>query len=243
MPVTGSSIQQPFGEQVRWLARAALDLLFPPRCVVCRRVGALLCDCCIDAFERVPQPICAVCGEPVRTHSLCMRCKAEPRAFASVRSAFLYSGGVRAAIHALKYKGQQALARPLVKAAAHAFDPPDRTDAIIPVPLHEAREAERGYNQSQLLARDLAECWRVELLQPAALRRVRDTASQVSLDYAKRQANVGGAFAAEPAAVRDRVIILVDDVCTTGATLHSCAQALREAGAIKVYAVTIARAV
>jgi ComF family protein len=112
------------------------------------------------------------------------------------------------------------------------------------VPLHPHRKAERGYNQAFLVAQNLTDFWRLDVLLPEeALTRLRDTVSQVGLDYADRQTNVGGAFCADPNWVRQRRVVLVDDVCTTGATLDACAIALRSAGATAVRAVTLARAV
>jgi ComF family protein len=125
---------------------------------------------------------------------------------------------------------------------AQHLDRPATTSGLCAVPLHPARLAERGYNQSELLAAELARCWSLPRLSSSALIRTRETDSQVGLDLPARQANVAGAFTASPRWVEGQDVLLVDDVCTTGATLNACAQALREAGAVTVSAVTLARA-
>lgn len=231
------------GEQVRSLAHTALDLLFPPRCVSCRRVGTHLCQSCIDAFPAVPAPICPICGEPVPIPSTCKRCLTENRVFASVNSAFLFEGSIRPAIHALKYLRRKQLAEPLASGMAVMLrDCVDPDATLCAVPLHQDRLKSRGYNQSELLADHLSLLWGLPLLPNGTLIRTRNTAAQVGLAYQDRQKNVGNAFAAPRGAVAGRAILLIDDVCTTGATLSACASALMEAGALNVRAVTLARA-
>jgi ComF family protein len=151
-----------------------------------------------------------------------------------VRTAALYQGSVMAAIKQFKYEGYFALAQPLAKlmlAAWPRWQHP--VDLVIPIPLHAVRQRERGYNQSELMVRVLQRYldWRVE---PAALKRVRRTRPQVGLNPAERQANVYGAFIAEPALVFEKRILLVDDVRTTGATLVAAADVLLAAGAASV---------
>jgi ComF family protein len=114
-------------------------------------------------------------------------------------------------------------------------------DLIVPVPLHAARWRERGYNQSTLLASQLATASGLRLIEEA-LTRIRATAPQITLNAVEREANVRGAFEARADLVRGRRVLLVDDVCTTGATLAACSHALKPAGAISVWALTLARA-
>jgi len=233
-----------FGEQARRLANAALDLLFPPRCAVCRRVGSLLCQVCISDFVPVVGPVCQVCGEPQSTANLCARCTVQPRAFSSVRSGFAYSGTIRPAIHALKYNHKPGLAKPLAEALSRAITrTPSPDEYLCAVPLYSEREIARGYNQSKLLAHSLGAIWEIPVIAADAFCRMRNTTSQVELDYSARQANVEGAFKADPTLIEGHAILLIDDVCTTGATLHACAVALLAAGATSVNAITLARAV
>jgi ComF family protein len=241
MPFLADSTEMLTEQAQRW-ASATLNLLFPPRCVGCRRVGAILCDACVDAFEPVSGSVCPVCGEPQPQPQTCIRCAAQPRAFDSTRSAFWFTGSLRQAIHALKYEHRRVLAAPLAASMTRRIERPHADARMCAVPLHPGRLAERGYNQSDLLAAELARCWALPLLPADALVRNRDTASQVGLDYPSRQANVAGAFVASRRWVADQAVLLVDDVCTTGATLHACAHALRAAGAVAVTAITLARA-
>ena len=229
-------------EQVRRLFQPVLDLIFPPRCVVCGRPGDELCTRCLATFSPLGSSICRVCGVALPTPGLCWHCRTQPPAFTRVRSAFHYEDGLRRAIHAFKYEGHRTLAVPLAAAMARVLPPPPTTVLLCAVPLSPAREAERGYNQAELLARELARCWGARPAPQGALRRVRETLPQVELDYRTRQENVAGAFTARSAQVRDATIILVDDVCTTGATLNACSEALLKGGACSVSAVTLARA-
>jgi ComF family protein len=158
-----------------------------------------------------------------------------------VWAAFDYEGPIAAAIQALKYQGRDDLAVPLVRRWRlewHVQVAPDRL--VVPVPLHTRRLAKRGFDQAWLLAREVARAIGAEA-RPRALRRVRSTPPQVGLGRAERERNVRGAFAAAlPLPGRD--ILLVDDVSTTGATLHACAEALLQAGARSVHGLVLARA-
>lgn len=241
MSSAGSTIKSSVREQARWLVNAALDLLFPPRCASCKRPGILLCTDCISAFEAVIGPLCTICGRPMPSERICNRCSPSPR-IASIRSAFYFSGCARDAVHSYKYNRRRELAHPLARLMAEHLPQPAGDVLLCPVPLHDERRATRGYNQAELLADALSYEWSLDMLPPLALRRTCNTATQVTLDYNERQRNVGGAFAADRAAVEGRAILLVDDVCTTGATLFSCADALVDAGAQEVRAVTFARA-
>lgn len=155
----------------------------------------------------------------------------------------VFDGPLRRAIHAFKYNYTRDLAVPLGEMLAtfwRAFPLP--ADVVVPVPLHPRRLRERGYNQSALLAVYLGECTGLPVLTES-LHRIRHTRSQARLDARQRKQNVAGAFACLGDAVRGRSVLLVDDVCTTGATLEACSVALKEGGARSVWALTLARAI
>lgn len=194
----------------------------------------------------VPLPQCAHCGRPQPLPTVrcpdCRSLQADPLTL--LRAAALHTHPLREAIHALKYEGHPELAPLLARYLTAVFaDPPWSTlalpiDAIVPVPLHDQRRLSRGYNQSELLA--IAFGAQIGLpVEAGWLRRVRETRQQVGLGPAARQANVADAFGADPA-VAGRILLLVDDVCTTGATLRACAAAARTAGAAQVYALALA---
>jgi ComF family protein len=153
-----------------------------------------------------------------------------------------FEGPLQHALHRLKYKRDIILADTLaclLRAGWAAYDFPG--DVVIPIPLSTQRLRERGYNQAGLLARGFAELAGLTYL-PRGVTRCRETRSQVGLSADQRRANVAGAFQSRPAHIAGKNIILVDDVCTTGATLAACAQALRSAGAQQVWGLTLGRA-
>ena len=228
---------------------AILDLLFPPRCVVCDRWGDHLCDTCLAGFPRAGRIArCPRCWSPLASGvapgttatTPCDDCLLEAPAFRSLRSDFVYAAGVREAILALKYHGVTAAADPLIAAADLRAIPAD-ADCLVPVPMGGRRRRMRGFNQAELIARRLA--GRLgRTVEPSALRRTRAAAPQARQpDLEARRLNVAGAFAARPRHVRGRRLLLVDDVTTSGATLDACAQALLDAGAESVDAWALAR--
>lgn len=227
----------------RWsLVRdSVLDLLFPPHCAGCEQRGRWLCNDCLAAIERIRPPLCPHCGRPQPRERLCHLCRVEPLTIDGIRSVAYFEGSLRRAIHRFKYEGVQALAGPLAELLAeYQAGNLWPVDIIVPVPLHPERQAERGYNQATLLARALA-AWLELPTAETALARVRVTAPQVELDARQRKSNVAGAFRARAADVAGQHVLLIDDVCTTGATMDACSQALKADGAQAVWGLALAR--
>jgi ComF family protein len=154
----------------------------------------------------------------------------------------VHESKIQQAIWSLKYENGRPLAEPLgERLAQHLMHLEWVIDQIVPVPMHAHRQAERGYNQAQLLAEQLALHVALPCV-PTALRRWRFTPSQVGLGRDERLANVKDAFAAEENLVKGQTILLIDDVYTTGATLSACAEALLAVGAAAVYGLTVSAA-
>ncbi|MBF8266992.1 MAG: comFC [Dehalococcoidia bacterium] len=225
------------------LASASLDLLFPPRCVGCDKDGQLLCSPCRASLSHLPPPYCLRCAQPISYGDTCQRCMASPLAIDGIRAPFLMEGAIREAVHRLKYYNLRTLA-PLLGAllADSLISQAVPVTALVPVPLHRRRERQRGYNQACLLAREAGKSLGLPVI-PHALSRIKDTSPQVKSPGAEeRRANVRDAFRClHPSLVEGMAVAVVDDVCTTGATLESCAMALKEAGAASVWGVTLAR--
>jgi ComF family protein len=224
------------------LRNAFLDFLFPPRCVACRHTGTdWFCAECRGQIVKVMPPICSRCGRPlVPPQTLCQFCKKSPLAIEGTRAVAFFEGTLRAAIHALKYNHRPELATPLgnlLHEYLHQESLP--ADALIPVPLHPQRERERGYNQAFLLTQILGEQAGLPVWNET-LTRIRVTRSQVELNAIERHKNVKDAFTAT-ARVANARILLIDDVCTTGATMEACGTALYRQGAKSVWGLALAR--
>lgn len=218
------------------------DLLFPPHCVRCHRVGAHWCDDCRQGVAAIPGQVCPSCGLPDPKSKLCEHCQAHPPTFDTARACYRYSARLRPIMVALKYRPNAGLAWLLAEALAHRLDTLDwAPDLIVPVPLAADRVAERGFNQAELVARPLS--WLTEIAFDAgSLARVRATPKQVGRTLAARQMNMQGAFRANHEVVAGKRVLVVDDVMTTGATLNAAARALKGAGASRVLALTVGRA-
>jgi len=238
------------------------QLLLPAECLLCRGLLSFpdadrtVCPVCRHRWRAVRPPWCERCGQPEPLFGSCRLCADWPAALRRVRSAVWLEGGAREAVHALKYAGRARVAEDLVTAMSGMMLRGWEEALLVPVPLGPRRLRQRGYNQSDLLARALGRRWN----RPVAelLVRVRDTPTQTALTPAARRANVAGAFelrisdcglriegAPVECAIRNpqSAIVLVDDVFTTGATLAEAARALERAGVITVLAVTFGRAV
>jgi ComF family protein len=234
---------------IKELANAAADLLFPPYCVACHRFGVWLCADCLDEIEVIRPPICPRCGLPLNGQSPAdsgaHRC---PMARSQVDRLLAYaylSGPLHEAIHQFKYQDLRALAAPLGQLLAEGWaalsSQNGALDVIVPVPLHAARQRQRGYNQAALLARALAGHLHRPVMEDNLVR-TRATAPQVGLDAQARRANVRDAFLCSNQSLTGKRVLLVDDVCTTGSTLEAASAALRDGGASSVWAYTLARA-
>lgn len=238
-----------------WLDKvksAVIDLLFPPHCVACRRLGAWLCADCIDGIETIHPPTCHRCGLPLNDSQppgtgtpVCRNCQETPPQLDGLLVYAYHSEPLREAIHQFKYQDLQSLAGPLGRLMGEGWttlSPGNlEIDAIVPVPLHPTRLRHRGYNQAALLARELG----AHLQRPVVeetLVRVKATAPQVELGAEERRANVHNAFRCKDSSLAGKRVLLVDDVCTTGSTLDSACLALRGAGTLSVWAYTLARA-
>lgn len=222
-------------------SRLAIGLLFPARCALCSASGTMLCDPCIAALPATEGRRCQRCWTPSADHTLCEYCSSDPDiTYASIRAPFVLEEGARTLVHKLKYAGVSSLGEPMGVLIAEKIE--ISGDLVVPIPLHRGRRRSRGYNQAELLSREIALSIGLPF-DAAAARRIRATKPLAgNMNREERRAMVAGAFSAVRERVEGRRILLVDDVVTTGATLDSCSRALLDAGAASVRCVTFARA-
>jgi len=221
---------------------SSLDLLFPATCGGCDKGKSRWCQDCKESVELILPPICNICGGQTSRQGLCANCQQNPPEYDAIRSWAIYDGPVRNAIQKLKYKRDISLGIVLTRPIIDLFASLNwKIDYVVPVPLGVARLRERGYNQSALIARPLALGSGVRY-RPQALKRVRETTTQVGLTINQRRENVKNAFLSPNKEVEGKSVLIIDDVMTSGATLESCTTALIQAGAVKVFALTLARA-
>jgi ComF family protein len=216
-----------------------LDLLLPQRCLVCSRPGDQLCGRCRSGLRRLEPPLCARCGAPTAWDvRRCAECAGRRLAFASARAAVAYDAAARLVVRAWKEQGLRRLAALAAELVTEGVVRPDAA-AVAVVPPDRDRTLKRGHHTAEALARELAEAWQLPLLR--ALDRPRAAPRQRGLSRAERRRNLRGAFV--PRTEVPTRIALVDDVYTTGATVHFAASALRKAGAGRVEVVTFARTI
>jgi ComF family protein len=232
---------------VRNLIRWGLDFALPPRCAGCGTIVADVHSFCPDCWKQVEFLIggCETCGIPLQAtdSSVCGACLARPPRIARTRAAVAYGDLSRGLAIRLKYGRKVAVAKTMARYMAPLVASEGEGRLLIPVPLHRTRLWARGFNQSALVASELSRGLGIPS-NPLALRRIRRTPPLKGMSPLQRRKTVAGAFRVrDPAAIKGKIVILVDDVLTTGSTAEACARTLRRAGAARVELVSWARVV
>ena len=224
------------------LQEKVVDFFFPRRCIGCGKVGDFLCVDCRQKLPRILKPICKKCGKPESSGTLCSACWGQKTEIDGIRSVFRFEGIIRQAIHDLKYRNLKSISGCLAMLIAdYLQDNPVHGGVLVPVPLHSQRLRERGYNQSGLLVRELGKLIVLPVIDDS-LCRLKDSLPQArTTTIDERRKNVKEAFACQGEELKEKNVILIDDVCTSGATLEACAVALKADGAISVWGLTLAR--
>lgn len=231
---------------------ALLDLLYPRSCIGCG-VSApdtfrYICWNCWSDTCGIEAPFCTLCGDPiagtVEHDFICYSCSSETPSFDGARSAARYDGVVGDALRQLKYHKGFWMAPDMAKLLQNCMTaefPELEVDLVVPVPLHHARRRDRGFNQSDVLARELGKLL-FRKTDAGVVRRIRPTTTQTNLTAPQRLSNVRNAFESRrEKRLAGKRVLLVDDVMTTGATVNACAKALKQGGAVSVHVLTVAR--
>lgn len=230
------------------------DFFFPPQCLLCKisftpENSRYFCNKCYDGFSFIKSPVCEKCGLPFQTQEgedhLCGQCITGKHFFDNARSLGTYNGTLRKALHGFKYNERSLLSKPL----AHMFAEYEgsllnqkKYDAIVPVPLHPKRLRRRGYNQALILAKAAGKTWDIKV-DTRSLERIKWTTPQTVLSKNERQKIIRGSFNCCPEKIKDKNLLIVDDIYTSGSTVNECARILKKNGALKVDVLTFARTV
>jgi competence protein ComFC len=220
-----------------------VDWVYPPVCAGCGHPGEIWCQECLNSTHYLIEKLCPICGYPKNGADRCLGCCHYSANFTEVRSLAAYTGGVKNAIHRLKYQndlGVGSIFADMLKKLVLING--WKIDIVVPIPLSKQRKKERGYNQARILALPIALKLGIPLDDNSIIR-TRETSSQVSLDAIERQKNIHNAFSAQGNKLRGKNILIVDDVITTGSTINDCARAGKIAGVKEVFGVSLGRAI
>jgi len=221
-----------------------INILYPSRCPLCEGVSdkfifSPLCSECWSHIKRYTGPSCRICALPFSSElsSICAQCFKRPPPFSKVINFGIYEGALAEAIHQLKFHGVRRISKPLSILISSL--PLPAIDGIVPVPLHIKSLRERGFNQSLLIARNIALRLRIPLITDTLIKK-KETPPQIGLSARERIYNIRNAFSVT-GGVKGMRILLFDDVMTTGATVGECSRELLNAGAQEVIVLTLAR--
>ncbi len=232
------------------LKDSIFDFVYPPHCLVCGRYLSEkekdVCEGCWNSQKILSDPFCPTCKSFFPdAETGCFFCSADSNLLC-VRSLGIFDDFYREIIHKFKYKGKLSLGKRLSRRLGEEIKKDKRFsgfDFLIPVPLHPAKKRERGYNQSEIMGEVVSKELNISFLKNV-LKRIKNTRDQTKLSDEERKTNVKDAFKVSfPEVIKDKKIILVDDVITTGATLFECARVLKDNGAKKIVGVTLVLAV
>ncbi len=227
---------------------SAITFIYPAQCHVCKKQLGFestpyICNSCWKIIEFIQSPWCEICGIPY-TENLCNSCATKPPRFGKLRTIAVYENTIQQAIHQFKFNKRDSLSHTLKQLILDNI-PCDLNltdyDYVLPVPIHKKRLRERGFNQSTLLAKGIAKVVGLRVLEDVLIRE-KNTSPQSSLDREARQTNIKGAFKIQNAdIIRDKHILVFDDVFTTGATVREVVNVLWDADPIEIDVLTLAR--
>ncbi len=227
----------------------AITFLYPAQCRVCEKQLGLeslpyVCDACWNDIHFIEPSWCEMCGIP-NTEGRCDACAITPPPYGKLRTIAYYEAALQQAIHLFKFEKRTSLAKPLAQLTMeHIADDCNivEYDFILPIPIHKKRLRERGFNQATLLANEIAKTTGIQVVTDALVR-YRNTSPQSSLDRDARQTNIIGVFELQQEeVVRNKRILVLDDVYTTGATVREAVKILWNADPIEIDVLTLARA-
>lgn len=236
------------------ILKSLQEIVYPRYCLLChkkiseRDTNDLVCSECLEAITLNTPPFCQKCGRKISgkytARNICKDCIHTHFYFDRAWASCHYGDLVKEMIHSFKYKNKVGLSKQLsglmINFAKDYYLPLSHCDYAIPIPLSKSKFREREFNQAQILANDVAGYFGITLMDDN-LKRIRNTPSQTELEEKERWQNIQGAFRLkEPNSIRERMLLLIDDVLTTGATVSEAAKTLKEAGAAVVFVLTIA---
>ncbi len=227
---------------LRRIDEKILDLLYPPRCPICDKVTLpedRICPECRKKIHIVSEPVCMRCGKPLSNQrkEYCFDCESRSYNFTQGKALWVYGKLEKASIYRFKYQNKREYAKIYASELTQRYGTWIRNrkiQAIIPIPLHKSRKKKRGYNQAEILAKEMGKVLGIPVYANLLVR-VRDTKPQKTLDEAERKNNLKRAFKMSENIVQLKYILLVDDIYTTGSTLDAAAAVLKAAGALQVY--------
>jgi competence protein ComFC len=229
---------------LKQLQNEVIKFVFPGVCIGCGKFSDFICIDCARKLPRLLPPLCQKCGKPEPSAQYCPECWKKQSGIDGIRSVFIFEGIIRTAIHELKYYNLRSISGLLGEYMASYYTENNMGgDFILAVPLHAGRFRERGYNQSELLAEKLSVLTGVPVLNGAVARVIDNKPQARTVSIEERRRNVEDVFKCEDGSVYGKEVIIVDDVCTSGATLEACAKALTKAGAKRIFGFTLAREV
>ena len=224
-----------------------VDIFYPPRCPVCDEIvvpkGDFVCDKCRNAFTRVGNIYCIVCGKPLKNESsvLCTRCNGKNHTFDECRAAFIYDDVMRKSIYRFKYHRRCEYSKYYGREIVSIFKDKINqynADAIIAVPMYRKKQRQRGYNQAYLIAKEISHQTKIPILNNYIVRG-RSTAVMRNLGAEERENNLKKAFKISSDVVKLTNVIIVDDIYTTGATMDAVASCLKASGVKRVYGICL----